>query len=124
MSRLAFPFAVTALGRSDQVPYGSAAHVRQMLELLVPTLPGERVMRPELGTPAHQLVFGSQDAPVTLALSAALQSSIQQWLGEVLTLRDVVVDTSGEEGVLEIAIAYEVRASGATDEVRLRRTLG
>ncbi|MFJ5776181.1 GPW/gp25 family protein [Streptomyces sp. NPDC093094] len=121
MSRLAFPFTVTGPGRSAEVAYGGDEHVRQMLELLVLTLPGERVMRPELGSPARQLVFGPQDGPATVALGAALQSAIQQWLGDVLTLLDVAVEVSDGNGVLEIVVAYEVRSSGTTDEVRMRK---
>ncbi|WP_212764784.1 GPW/gp25 family protein [Streptomyces sp. I05A-00742] len=121
MSRLAFPFAVTALGRSATVAYGSDAHVRQMLELLVLTLPGERVMRPELGSPAQQLVFGPQSGPTAVALGAALQSTIQQWLGGVLTVRDVAVEVTDDSGAVEIVVTYEVRSSGSADEVRLRK---
>ncbi|AKJ15760.1 hypothetical protein ABB07_38695 [Streptomyces incarnatus] len=110
------------MGRSAQVTYGSDEHVRQMLELLVLTLPGERVMRPELGSPARQLVFGPQDGPATVALGAALQSAIQQWLGDVLTLLDVAVEVTGS-GVLEIVVTYEVRSTGTTDELRVRKDL-
>lgn len=124
MSRLAFPFAVTALGRSAQVPYGSDEHVRQMLELLVFTLPGERVMRPELGSPVRQLVFGPEGGPAAVALDAALQSAIQQWLGDVLTLLDVTVSPTGGTGILEIVVTYEVRATGSVTETRLTGDLG
>jgi uncharacterized protein len=121
VTRLAFPFAVTALGRSAQVPYGSDAHVRQMLELLVLTLPGERVMRPELGSPVRQLVFGPEGGPAAVALDAALQSAIQQWLGDVLTVLDVTV--SAADGTLEIVVTYEVRATGSVVESRLTEDL-
>ncbi|GAA2753172.1 GPW/gp25 family protein [Kitasatospora cinereorecta] len=124
MSRLAFPFAVTALGRSAQVTYGSDAQVRQMLELLVLTHYGERVMRPELGSPAGQLVFSPQDGPAAVALRAALQSAIQQWLGDVLTLRDVEVGLEAGDGVLEVVVTYELRSNGSLAELRLRKDLG
>lgn len=123
MSRLAFPFTVTGLGRSAAVAYGTDEHVRQMLELLVLTVPGERVMRPELGSPARQLVFGAQDGPAAAALGAALQSAIQQWLGDVLTLLDVAVEAVDGSGVLEIVVSYEVRSTGTEDEVRVRKDI-
>lgn len=123
MSRLAFPFAVTALGRSAQVGYGGDEHVRQMLELLVLTIPGERVMRPELGTPVQQLVFGPQGGPAAIALDAALASSIQQWLSDVLTLVDVAVTAGGDTGTLEIDVTYEVLSTGSTARTRLTKDL-
>lgn len=123
MTRLAFPFAVTALGQSAAVPYGSDAHVRQMLELLVFTMPDERVMRPDLGSPVRQMVFAPGGGPAAIALEAALQAAIQQWLGTVLTLLDLTVTADEAEGVLDIAITYEVRASRMTGEVTLRKDL-
>ena len=94
--RLAAPFRPTALGRSDTVVYGSDAHVRQMLELLVFTVPGERVMRPDLGSPVHQMVFGPVGGAAAVALEAALQAAVQQWLGGVLTLLDLTVTVLDE----------------------------
>ncbi|MFF1867639.1 GPW/gp25 family protein [Streptomyces sp. CB03911] len=123
MSRLAFPFAVTALGHGAQVPYGSPEHVRQLLELLVLTLPGERVMRPELGSPAKQLVFAPQGGPTTVALGAALQAAIQQWLGDTLTVLELAVESADGTGLLEIVVDYEVHSTGAAGQVRLRREL-
>jgi len=122
VSRLAFPFAVTALGRSAHLPYGSDEHVRQMLELLIMTVPGERVMRPELGSPARQLVFGAEGGPAGVALGAALQSSVQQWLGDVLTLLDLTIDTTGEDGSLDIVVNYEVKATGTVTQTSVARS--
>ena len=122
MSRLGFPFTVTALGRSAHVRYGSDEHVRQLLELLIMTVPGERVMRPELGSPARQLVFSTEGGPAAVALEAALQSAIQQWLGDVLTLLDLTVTATGQDGNLDVVVAYEVRSTGAVTEASMSRT--
>jgi phage baseplate assembly protein W len=123
MTRLAFPFAVNALGQGSGVPYGSDAHVRQMLELLVFTMPDERVMRPDLGSPVRQLVHAGSGGPMAIALEAALQSSIQQWLGSVLTLLDLRVSADGLEGILDISITYEVKASRTIGDLQLRKEL-
>ena len=121
--RLAFPFDPTERGRSDTVAYGSDAHVRQMLELLVFTVPGERVMRPDLGSPVRQMVFGPVGGATAVALEAALQASIQQWLGSALTLLELAVTVRDEDAAVEIAITYEVRASRAVGDLRLRKDL-
>ena len=123
MTRLAFPFGVTALGQSAAVPYGSDAHVRQMLELLVFTMPDERVMRPDMGSPVRQMVFAPGGGPAAIALEAALQAAIQQWLGAVLTLLDLSVTAHEGQAVLDIAITYEVKASRTTGELALRKEL-
>jgi uncharacterized protein len=121
MTRLAFPFGINALGQGAGVPYSSDAHVRQMLELLVFTMPDERIMRPDLGSPVRQMVHAGSGGPVAIALEAALQSAIQQWLGSVLTLLDLRV--TADEAVLDIAITYEVKASRTTGDLVLRKEL-
>jgi phage baseplate assembly protein W len=121
--RLAFPFRPTALGRSATVTYGSDAHVRQMLELLVFTVPGERVMRPDLGSPVRQMVFGQLGGATALALDAAVAASIQQWLGDVLTLLDLTVTVLDGDAAVEIAITYETRAARTVGELRVRKDL-
>ena len=123
MSRLAFPFGPTPLGRSDVVDYGSDAHVRQLLELLIFTVPGERVMRPELGSPVRQMVFGPLGGPTSLALEAALQATVQQWLGHVLTLVDLTVTVLEEDAALEVSVTYETARTRTTGQVRVRKDL-
>lgn len=123
MSRLAFPFGPTALGRSAVVDYGSDAHVRQMLELLVFTVPGERVMRPELGSPVRQMVFGPLGGPESLALEAALRATVQQWLGHVLRLVELTVTMLDEDAALEVAVTYEALRTRTTGSLRLRKDL-
>ena len=111
MTRLAFPFGAAASGRSAAVAYGSDAHVRQMLELLIFTLPGERVMRPDLGSPVTQMVFAPGNGPVAIALQAALQATIAQWLGHLLEVHDLSVSFDEGQGALEVAVTYEVLAA-------------
>lgn len=120
MTRLAFPFAPAASGRSETVVYGSDAHVRQMLELLIMTLIGERVMRPDLGSPVRQMLFGAGEGAVAIALSATLQATISQYLGHVLTLHDLSVDFDDSDAALEIAVSYEVLATLAQDQLIVR----
>lgn len=123
MSRLAFPFAPTPLGRSAAVERGSDAHVRQLLEQLIFTMPGERVMRPDFGSPVRQMVFGPAGGAAALALEAALEATIRQVLGDVLTLIDFSIAPGPGEGVVEIVIVYETRATKRTGELKLARAL-
>ena len=123
MSRLAFPFRPAIDGRSGAVAYGSAPHVRQMLELLILTMAGERVMRPDLGSPVRQLLFGAGEGAAAIALEAALQATINQWLGDLLDLHELVVHFDGAEAMLEIEVSYEVRSTRTVDQVGIRKEL-
>jgi uncharacterized protein len=123
MTRLAFPYGPAASGRSASVAYGSDAHVRQMLELLIFTMAGERVMRPELGSPVKQMVFGAGNGPVAIALQATLQATITQWLGSVLDLHDLAVTFDQNEAVLEVVVTYETLASKTAGKLAVRKEL-
>lgn len=123
MSRLAFPFSPATSGRSSTVAYGGDAHVRQMLELLIFSLAGERVMRPELSSPVMQMVFGAGNGPVAIGLQAALQASITQWLGHVLELRDLSVKFDEKDVALEVVVTYETLASKRADRLVVRKDL-
>lgn len=117
MSRLAFPFGPAADGRSATVAYGSDAHVRQMLELLILTMVGERVMRADFGSPVKQMLFGAGNGPVAIGLAATLEATITQRLGHLLTLEDLDVDFAEAEAVLDITVSYAVLATGAADRL-------
>jgi phage baseplate assembly protein W len=123
VSRLAFPFGPTPLGRSAIVDYGSDAHVRQLLELLIFTIPGERVMRPELGSPVRQMIFGPLGGPQSLALEAALQATVQQWLGQVLTVIELSVTLLEDDAALEVVVTYETVRTRTAGQVRVRKDL-
>lgn len=123
MSRLAFPFGPAPSGRSAAVAYGSDAHVRQMLELLIFTMAGERVMRPDLGSPVMQMVFSAGNGPLAIALQAALQAAITQWLGHVLELQDLSVAFSEQDSALEVVVTYETLASKTTGRFTVRKDL-
>ena len=120
MSRLAFPFGPAGDGRSATVRYGSDAHVRQMLELLILTMVGERVMRPDFGSPVKQMLFGAGEGPVAIALAATLQATITQHLGHVLELIDLQVEYIDAEAALDILVSYEVLASRTQAQLALQ----
>lgn len=123
MTRLAFPFGSAASGRSATVAYGSDAHVRQALELLIFTMAGERVMRPDLGSPVKQMVFGAGNGPVAIALQATLQATIAQWLSQILELHDLSVAFDENDAALEITVTYEALASKTAGRLTVRKEL-
>src|SRR5262249_32116843 len=123
MTRLTFPFAPAPSGRSATVDYGSDAQVRQMLELLIFTMAGERAMRPDVGSPVQQMVFNAGNSPVAIALQATLQAAITQWLGHVLALHDLSVNFAEHEAALEIVCTYEVLWSKTGGRLTVRKEL-
>ncbi|MGG7566511.1 GPW/gp25 family protein [Rhodovulum sp. DZ06] len=123
MTRLAHPFAPGADGRSAAHPYGSPAHVAQMLRLLILTQPGERAMRPGFGSPARQMLFAAGDGIAAEALAAALESGVAQWLGHVLEVEALEVRADGA-GALTAELAYRLRDTGRVERVAVEVTGG
>lgn len=106
---LAFPFRVTGLG--PQVADRSA-HVRQVIEQVLFTAPGERVFRPDFGGGVNRLVFEQASTAVTTLARKRLQAGLSAALeGEVdpATL-DVDVRSEGEQ--LRVVISYELTRVG------------
>jgi phage baseplate assembly protein W len=123
MTRLAFPFGAAANGRSAVVADGSPEHVRQMLELLILTNTGERVMRPDLGSGVLQMLFAPGYGSAAHALEAALAATITQQLGHHLELRALSLSFDDERAVLQIRIEYWLIAAHVPGQLTLERGL-
>jgi uncharacterized protein len=104
-----FPLRIGADGRTRASP-DEAKHVRDLIELVLFTQPGERVMRPEFGTGLLQYAFGPNRSELAATLQATLQGSLTQWLGDLIELRAVRVES--DDATLRATVVYALRASG------------
>lgn len=104
-----FPYGFDPQGRTATSSYES--HVKEMLELLLLTHPGERVNRPALGGGLAQLVFTPNAPERAAALELALSAAVSTWLGDVIDLRRLHV--AAEDAVLRVELDYAVRSTGA-----------
>jgi phage baseplate assembly protein W len=103
-----FPFHFDSRGATATTGY--ADHVRDMIEQLLFTTPGERVNRPDFGCGLLQLVFAPNSPELAATLKFGLQASLVQWLGDVIDI--VAIDVAAEDAELRVELAYRVRASG------------
>jgi uncharacterized protein len=104
-----FPLQIGADGRTRASP-DDAKHVRDMIELLLFTQPGERVMRPDFGVGLLQYAFGPNRPELAATLQAMTQGALTQWLGDLIELHSVQVDS--DDAVLRATVVYALRASG------------
>ena len=104
---LSFPLRFDDRGHTAVVPY--ERHVRDMIEQLLFTTPGERVNRPDLGSGVMQLVFGAASPELASALEFTLQAALQKWLGDVITVDELEV--SAEDSTLRITVGYVLLAT-------------
>lgn len=100
-----------------------AASVRQRIEAILRTAPGEQLMRPAFGVGLERLLH----EPNTLALRSGVEASIAEHLEafEPRILLDRIVVTEGEDRVsLLITIAYRLRATGVAGQISAQVPLG
>ncbi len=102
---LDFPFRIDSRGRSAEV--GGDAHIRDMIEQVLFTVPGERVNRPDFGCGLLQLVFAPNSDALAAALQMTVQGSLQQWLGELIEVEEVQVENL--DARLLVTVQYIVR---------------
>jgi phage baseplate assembly protein W len=115
--RIDFPLHFDGRGRTAQVE--APAHVRDLIEQVLFTAPGERVNRPAFGSGVHQLVFAPNDDALAGATQVTVQGALQQWLGEQALVE--AVDVSSVEAALEITVQYVLRATGERRVERFAR---
>jgi phage baseplate assembly protein W len=114
---LDFPWAVDGTGRTATT--GRDEHVRDLIEQVLLTAPGERVMRPDFGAGLLAQVF-APGGPATAAASQFLiQASLERELANVIAIDSVEVEA--HDAALIATIAYTVRATGS-HEVQTFRT--
>jgi hypothetical protein len=114
-----YPFHFDNRGRSAET--GDDDHVRDMIEQLLFTSPGERVNRPDFGSGLLQLVFAPNSPELAAALQFTLQAALQRWLGDVIHVGALAV--SSEDAILRVDLSYTVRASGDTRSDSFTRSL-
>jgi uncharacterized protein len=94
-------------------------HVRDLIEQVLFTAPGERVNRPTFGSGLLQLVFAPNGDALAAATQATVQASLQQWLGDLVDVTEVRVDSEG--ATLVVRVAYVVRRTQQPQVVDLTR---
>lgn len=115
---IAFPLDFDSRGRTAACD--EDAHIRQMLELLLFTSPGERVNRPDFGCGLLSLVFAPNSPELATVLQFTVQAAIDRWLGDLVEVRSLSVDS--DEGRVIVSIDYSLRRSGEQREARFERS--
>lgn len=105
-----FPFHFDPRGRTAST--GDDDHIRDMIEQLLFTSPGERVNRPDFGSGLLQMVFAPNSPELAAALQFTVQAALDRWLGDLIEVRGLEV--TSQDATLSVDLAYAVRATGET----------
>lgn len=108
-SGLAFPPAADSRGAIAMVSYEE--DIRQSIQIILATNPGERVMRPDFGAGLRDFVFEPADLTTINRVSTRVRESLIDFEPRIsLQNVDVTIDLVARN-TLYISITYVVRAT-------------
>src|SRR5215831_13573406 len=102
---LAYPYHVDDRGRTAEAD--AEEHVRQLIEQVLFTSPGERVNRPTFGCGLLQLVFAPNSDELAATTQFLVQGALQQWLGDLIQVE--AVEIINDNNALRVTVSYVVR---------------
>jgi phage baseplate assembly protein W len=113
----------------EVVPSGGIAMVeledsiRQAIYLLVTTIPGERVMRPDYGCDLYQLVFAPNDNTTAGLAIHYVKRALDRFEPRVDVVRIDAAANPDDPGQLDITLEYRVRATQQPGRVTVSMSL-
>ena len=114
-----FPFQIGRRGRTALTP--DEDHIRELIEQVIFTSPGERVNRPTFGSGLMQLVFEPNSDTLAATTQFLVQGALQQWLGDLIEINDVQVDH--RDAALQVCVYYTLRTPRHEHRAQFRREI-
>lgn len=99
------PFGFDGQGRTAVA--SEKEWIRGLIEQVLFTSPGERVMLPDFGSGLAQLVFAPNSPELAATVQLLAEGSLQQWLGHLIALEALEVEAV--ESTLRVKIRYVIR---------------
>ena len=112
-----FPFHFDERGRTAATDDDD--HIRDMIEQVLFTSPGERINRPTFGSGLMQLVFQPNSEELATSTQFLVQGALQQWLGDLIQVDQVQVES--EDSSLRVTIVYTVRRTQQQQVAQFQR---
>jgi hypothetical protein len=104
-----FPYQFDGCGRTlDPL----ADYLRQLVEQVLFTSPGERVNLPDFGSGLLQLPFAPNSPEMAAATQFSVQGALQKWLGGYIKVQSVVA--TADEGTLTVTVTYAPLSTGVS----------
>jgi phage baseplate assembly protein W len=104
-----FPYQFDGRGRTQDA---LGDYVRQLVEQVLFTSPGERVNLPDFGSGLLQLPFAPNSVEMTAATQFTVQAALQKWLSNYIKVESVVA--SSNEAVLTVTVSYSLLNTDVT----------
>jgi phage baseplate assembly protein W len=98
------PHGQIALARGER-------DIEQSIRIILETIPGERVMRPEFGCRAKELLFAPRNAATEGLLVQYVEQALVRWEPRINLLAVNVSNDKAQDGTLLVEIVYDIKAT-------------
>ena len=103
------PYQFNGRGQTHTTPHDT--WIRGLIEQVLFTAPGERVMRPDFGSGLRHLLFAPNSPELAATTQFLVQGALQQWLGELIAVEAVSVEAV--DSTLRVTVRYVIRRDGS-----------
>jgi hypothetical protein len=100
-----YPYHFDSRGRTAETT--DEEHIRDLIEQVLFTTPGERVNRPTFGSGILQLIFAPNGQALAATAQMTVQGALQQWLGDLIQVE--AVEVRSEDSTLRVLVQYTIR---------------
>jgi phage baseplate assembly protein W len=107
----AFPAAINRNGAVRLVT--GVEELDAAIRMILSTVPGERVMRPEFGCAMWEMLFAPLTAGTIGLIEQAVREALERWEPRV-ELEAVDAEAQQSTGTVHITVAYRVRSTNDT----------
>lgn len=100
------------------------ANIRQSVEIILLTEPGERIAHSTFGTKLHQFLFESMNSQTEELIRREVRQALQTWESRI---ENIAVEINRErytEGILQINVSYRIVNSGERDAIEVSLSNG
>lgn len=116
-----FPYQIDGRRRTREArrDHDNDEYIKGLIEQILFTAPGERVMRPDFGSGIQQLLFAGNTPELATTTQMLVQGALQQWLGNLIITESVVIEAI--DSALHVEVSYIVRRTQTQQQVNFTR---
>ena len=106
---LAFPLQVNQRGEIALV--SGETEIEQSIRIILETYPGERVMRPEFGCRAKELLFAPLDTTTQRLMAYYVRRALRRWEPRIEVMDVDAYPDPNRDGTMLVEIKYRIKAT-------------
>ncbi|MCM1057188.1 MAG: GPW/gp25 family protein [Firmicutes bacterium] len=113
-----FPFCISADHGMVEIS-GMKENIRESVEIILRTEPGERLLHPAFGARLHQFLFESMDSQTEEMIRREVRQSLCRWEERI---QDIEVETDmgqTRQGELRVTVKYRIIGLDDRDQVEI-----